>query len=113
MSALSILERGFLDRDGPWRDAHAATIAETPRGLVAAWFAGSKEGRPDVAIWFAREEAGRFTEPVRLFEGRDGSGTPLPCWNPVLYRLRSGPLLLFYKVGPRPRRWWRCCQPRG
>lgn len=103
---MRILDRGFVDRLAPWRDAHAATIAATPSGLVAAWFAGSKEGRPDVAIWLARQERGRWGEPLRLFEGRAGDGTPLPCWNPVLYRPRGGPLLLFYKVGPRPRRWW-------
>ncbi len=103
---MRILHRGFVDRLAPWRDAHAATIAETPSGLVAAWFAGSKEGRSDVAIWLARQERGRWGEPERLFEGRAGDGTPLPCWNPVLHRLRGGPLLLFYKVGPRPRRWW-------
>jgi predicted neuraminidase len=103
---LRILDRGFVDRSSPWRDAHAATITRTPDGLVAAWFAGSKEGRPDVAIWFARREGGSWGEPVRLFEGRDGAGTPQPCWNPVLHQRRGGPLLLFFKVGPRPRRWW-------
>ena len=29
-----------------------------------------------------------------------------PCWNPVLYQAKEGPVLLFYKVGPRPRSWW-------
>src|SRR5262249_3463570 len=29
-----------------------------------------------------------------------------PCWNPVLYQARQGPLLLFYKVGPSPKSWW-------
>jgi len=102
---LRILDRSFVDRASPWRDAHAATIARSRDGLVAAWFAGSKEGNPDVAIWLARQEGDRWSEPVRLFEGRDGAGSPRPCWNPVLHRLRAGPLLLFYKVGPRPRRW--------
>ncbi len=29
-----------------------------------------------------------------------------PCWNPVLFQPKDGPLLLFYKVGPNPRDWW-------
>ncbi|MCS6878098.1 MAG: sialidase family protein [Geminicoccaceae bacterium] len=103
---MRILESRFLCEDPPWRDAHAASIAWTPDGLVAAWFAGSREGRPDVAIWLARFENGRWSEPVRGFSGRDGAGRPQPCWNPVLFRSATGRLLLFYKVGPRPRRWW-------
>ncbi|MCS6779661.1 MAG: exo-alpha-sialidase [Geminicoccaceae bacterium] len=103
---MRLLESRFLCDDPPWRDAHAASIAWTPSGLVAAWFAGSKEGRPDVAIWLARTEGERWGPPARLFEGRDGLGRPQPCWNPVLFRSATGRLLLFYKVGPRPRRWW-------
>ena len=30
----------------------------------------------------------------------------MPTWNPVLFQPRSGPLVLFYKVGPSPREWW-------
>ena len=34
--------------------AHAATLAELPDGrLAAAWFAGTREGAADVAVWFA------------------------------------------------------------
>ena len=29
-----------------------------------------------------------------------------PTWNPVLFQPRSGPLMLFYKVGPSPSTWW-------
>ena len=30
----------------------------------------------------------------------------LPTWNPVLFQPKTGPLLLFYKVGPKPAEWW-------
>lgn len=34
--------------------AHAASLAQLPDGrIAAAWFAGSKEGADDVAIWFS------------------------------------------------------------
>jgi predicted neuraminidase len=97
----------FVFEHAPFASAHASTIAETPAGLVAAWFAGPHEGHPEVAIWLAREADGRWQEPVAVAIGVDHAGRRQPCWNPVLWQARAGgPLLLFYKVGPGPRAWW-------
>ena len=71
-----------------------------------AWFGGPHEGHPEVGIWLARQEGGRWSEPVEVARGFDRQGRRQPCWNPVLCQPRAGPLLLFYKVGPSPRRWW-------
>ncbi|HEY3389374.1 MAG TPA: hypothetical protein VGK38_07380, partial [Prolixibacteraceae bacterium] len=30
---------------------HASTIAETPEGMIAAWFGGTEERNPDVCIY--------------------------------------------------------------
>jgi len=90
----------------PFASAHASTIVETRDGLVAAWFGGSAEGRPDVSIWMARHEGGRWQAPVQVADGRQPGGERYPCWNPVLFQPSSGPLLLFYRVGPSPRAWW-------
>lgn len=43
----------------PFPESHASTIAETPAGLVAAWFGGTKERNPDVGIWVSRIENGK------------------------------------------------------
>jgi predicted neuraminidase len=96
----------FLFEWAPFASAHASTIAETPDGLVAAWFGGPREGHHEVGIWLAREEHGRWSEPVEVARRVDRQGRREPCWNPVLYQRKPGPLLLFYKVGPSPRRWW-------
>lgn len=89
----------------PFRQCHASTLAATPAGLVAAWFAGTREKHADVGIWLARHDGRRWTAPVEVADGVEGAERH-PCWNPVLWREPAGALLLFYKVGPSPRTWW-------
>jgi predicted neuraminidase len=103
-----VLAAEFLFEAAPFPSCHASTIAETPGGLVAAWFGGTREGDKDVGVWFARRQGDRWTPPVEVADGRQDDGTRHPCWNPVLFQDPSpgGPLLLFYKVGPRPSSWW-------
>jgi predicted neuraminidase len=80
---------------------HAATIVEVPEGgLLAAWFAGTHEGHPDVAIWSARCESGVWSEAVKIV---DRAG--VPHFNPVLFRDAADTLWLFYKVGPSVPAW--------
>ena len=40
----------FVFQKAPFAECHAATIAETPAGLVVAYFGGTKERNPDVCI---------------------------------------------------------------
>jgi len=97
----------FIYESAPFPSCHASTILETGDGaLVAAWFGGTAEKNPDVGIWVARREGGRWTVPVEVANGVQADGTRHPCWNPVLFQPRGGPLMLFYKVGPDPRTWW-------
>jgi predicted neuraminidase len=84
---------------------HASTIAETPQGLVAAWFGGTREGANDVGIWVARKRRDTWSKPLRVATGLV-DGRRYPCWNPVLFETAPGELTLFYKVGPGPREWW-------
>jgi predicted neuraminidase len=96
----------FIFEYAPFLAAHASTIAETAEGLVAAWFAGTREGHGDVGIWVARQEDRQWLHPVEVADGRVMPRRSYPCWNPVLFQPKQGPLLLFYKVGPSPSRWW-------
>jgi len=93
----------FVYERAPFPEAHASTIVETPDGLVAAWFGGTAEGRPDVGIWVSRRGSSGWSEPVDVARGVGRNGHPVPAWNPVLFQPGRGPLLLFYKVGPSRR----------
>ncbi len=96
----------FIYETAPFPSCHASTIAEAKGGLVAAWFGGTRERHPDVGIWVSRREGGRWTAPVEVANGVGFATNRLPCWNPVLFQPKHGPLLLFYKVGPSPTTWW-------
>ncbi|MGD8497630.1 MAG: exo-alpha-sialidase [Chromatiales bacterium] len=102
----AIVERGFVVPEHRFGMCHASTIAHSGDALIAAWFAGSLEGRADVAIWLARNAGSGWSDPVRVASGEQSDGSALPCWNPVLFEPAQGPLMLFYKLGPGPRSWW-------
>ncbi len=103
----SVRSMEFVYDAAPYPQAHASTIVETRAGTIAAaWFGGTHERNPDVEIWFARRGASGWATPVSVANGVQPDGTRLPTWNPVLFQAPDGPLMLFYKVGPDPQRWW-------
>ena len=101
-----VMRSEFIFERAPFPSSHASTIVETREGLVAAWFGGTRERDPDVGIWVSRRDASGWTSPVEVANGIQADGTRHPCWNPVLFQPSSGPLVLFYKVGPSPSQWW-------
>jgi len=102
-----IVQDEFLYETAPFPQCHASTIAQSGDGtLVAAWFGGTREKNPDVGIWVSRCVEQRWTAPVEVATGVQSPELRYPCWNPVLFQPRQGPLLLFYKVGPSPSTWW-------
>ncbi len=100
------IQREWIYEQAPFPECHASTLAETPKGLVAAWFGGTRERNPDVGIWLSHYAGKQWTVPVEVATGVQADGKRLPCWNPVLYQVPKGDLLLFYKVGPSPSTWW-------
>ena len=91
----------------PTPQCHASTICETSRGLVAAWFAGTREKNKDVGIWTSYHDGTRWTSPKLVADGVQHGDLRYPCWNPVLFQPPGdAPTLLFFKVGPDPRQWW-------
>jgi len=101
-----VIRDEFIFQKAPFESCHASTIVETKVGLAAAWFGGKHERHPSVGIWLSRHVDGKWSAPLEVANGDQTAGDRLPCWNPVLFQPKNGPLLLFYKVGPSPSKWW-------
>lgn len=80
---------------------HASTlIVLDDEEILAAWFAGTYEKHPDVAIWISkRKKDGQWTMPVKVADKEN-----IPCWNPVLFK-EDNRIYLFYKVGEEISEW--------
>jgi predicted neuraminidase len=89
----------------PTAECHASTIVELSDGMMAAWFGGTEERHPDVGIWVSYYN-GSWSHPVQVASGFQNDSLRYPTWNPVLFKPKKGPLMLFYKEGPNPRAWW-------
>lgn len=100
-----IVSDAFIYEDAPYRECHASTIVETPQGLVAAWFGGTKEGNNDVSIYLSHFNNGKWSIPFVAADGFINNTTRYACYNPVLYQVPGGELLLFYKIGPNVQGW--------
>ena len=80
-----ILVDEFIYTEAPFPEAHASTIAETPDGLIAAWFGGTKEGNKDVCIWTSKLVNDKWTAPEKVAEGIINDTLRYACYNPVLF----------------------------
>ena len=100
-----ILVDEFIFEQASFPQSHASTIAETPAGLIAAWFGGTKEGNKDVCIWTSHLVNNKWTAPAMAADGIISDSIRYACYNPVLYQVPGGELLLFYKIGPNVAGW--------
>ena len=70
--------------------AHAASLAQLPDGrIAAAWFAGSREGADDVAIWFSLRNPDGWSKAQPIANRESTAGGTFAhvrkVGNPVLY----------------------------
>lgn len=91
----------FIFDSAPFPSCHASTVVELANGdLMSAWFGGTGEGKPDVAIWASQRVAGKWAEPAEMVREPQ-----TPCWNPVLFYTKDRRLWLYYKFGTSPSQW--------
>jgi predicted neuraminidase len=91
----------FIFDTAPFRSCHASTVVELRNGdMLAAWFGGTAEGNPDVAIWSSRRSGGHWSPPAELAREPE-----IAAFNPVLFYTPNGRLWFYYKFGPHPDNW--------
>jgi len=66
---------------------------------TCAWFAGTKEGNPDTAIWLSHRSCGSWLPPEQVAKVAQTAH-----WNPVLFSDAEN-IYLFFKIGPSPKEW--------
>jgi len=85
----------------PFEQCHGSTILELPDGsFLTAWFAGSREGHTDTAIWMCKQQNGEWLCPFIIAK----CGL-VAHWNPVLFMSPEGKIMLYFKTGKFPDSW--------
>eukprot|EP01031_Cornospumella_fuschlensis_P046959 gene46959-57500_t len=67
----------------PTPACHASTIVELSKNtFMASWFGGKYESSPDVGIWIATNEKGKWSEAKQIANGIINDTLRYPCKNP-------------------------------
>jgi len=103
----TIAKQELLFAAPPFQQCHASTLVEITKGkFLVACFGGAHEGDKQVDIWLTTIDKHGVAPPMAVADGVVSDTLRYPTWNPVLFNVHGGDLLLFYKVGPNPRAWW-------
>ena len=101
MKLLETQKEFIVEDDRDFDSPHASTLIRLSNGdILAAWFGGSWEKGPDVAIWMSRRTADGWQRPYIIADMRG-----IPLWNPVLFQRQDGRIFLFYKEGTTIPHW--------
>ncbi|MDL2221186.1 exo-alpha-sialidase [Parabacteroides sp. OttesenSCG-928-N08] len=103
---VTVVDSGFIYLDEPYPSCHATTIVDTGDGMMAAWFGGTYEKHPDVCIYGAFYRDGKWEKPFQIADGVEDKLIRNPCYNPVLFKRENGDIILYYKIGPSPTKWY-------
>jgi len=98
----ALVTRDFIfDDDRPFKECHASTLVALDDGnFLVAWFGGTKEKNPDVAIWLSKGRPGNWSAPRQIMKIRQDAH-----WNPVLFKDEKGTIYLYFKVGKEIPYW--------
>ncbi len=100
-AAATASEPVFIFTQAPFASAHASNVIELRNGdLLASWFGGTAEGKPDVAIWSSRWHDGAWSPPKEI--AREPN---IATYNPVIFYTKDSRLWFYYKFGPNPTSW--------
>lgn len=80
--------------------AHSSSFTVMPNGdLLAFWFAGTREGSPDVKIWSSTYHLGHWSMAKAILDpsmiAKANHRYVIKVGNPVIYRAENGDLHLF------------------
>ncbi len=86
--------------------AHSSSLLELPSGdILCVWFGGVHEKNSNTSIWLARLSNGIWNRPVEIANGVELSNHRYATWNPVLWKMPDGEIVVSYKIGDSPRKW--------
>ncbi|MFC5513156.1 exo-alpha-sialidase [Massilia jejuensis] len=93
------LSRSLIPMPDNTPSAHASSLAKIPGGMLAFWWAGSRESGPDVKVYAARSRDGKWSAPWEV-ASRDSLGRALGfgvrrIGNPVAWTAPDGQVNLY------------------
>ena len=98
---MEFIKEKIVRNNIPFNECHASTLLQLKNGgFIAAWFAGTKEGNNDVAIWITRRDSNGWATPETIIKLNYK-----PHWNPVLFRNNAGEIQLYFKAGEKISNW--------
>lgn len=101
MKIIKSTQQYIVGEQREFESGHASTLLALNGGdVLAAWFGGSWEKAPDVAIWMSRRVDGIWEEPWVISDKRG-----IALWNPVLFSRKDGRVFLYYKEGETIPQW--------